>query len=199
MLMPTTDIVTATLYVSLLRWSRWRDNNGHTHLTCNKRPSGPVSLTWFLPNIFLYQSMTKGCYMLNINAFWPVVHEKSLIEIGLVVLEKKIFLNISLYILLCKSLSPWCGAIHDPKDFIWTNFNLLAPRMLHATYQCIPAGGSWEEDFSRFIKIFLMLPLIGSQKGPDPLFKQIWIPIPQASFMPSLVEIGLVVLEKKIF
>jgi len=35
----------------------------------NKRPSEPVSLTWFLPYIFLYQSMTKGCYTPNINAF----------------------------------------------------------------------------------------------------------------------------------
>jgi len=39
----------------------------------------------------------------------------SLVEIGLVVLEKKIFLSIS----LCKNLSPWGGAIHDPRDFIW--------------------------------------------------------------------------------
>jgi len=36
----------------------------------NNRPNGPVSLTWFLPNnIFLYQTMTKGCYMPNIYAF----------------------------------------------------------------------------------------------------------------------------------
>jgi len=67
------------------------------------------------------------------------------------------FLSISL--LLSKSLSPWGGTIHDPRDFIGTNLNLLAPRMLHAKYQCIPAGGSWEEGFWRFIKIFLILPL----------------------------------------
>jgi len=39
------------------------------------------------------------------------------------------------------------------------------------------------------------LPLI----GPDTLFVQIRIPIPQACFLPTLVEIGLVVLEKKLF
>jgi len=46
---------------------------------------------------------------------------------------------------------------------------------------------------------FLILPLIGPQKVPAPLFKQIWIPIFQECFLPRLVEIGLVVLEKKIF
>jgi len=71
--------------------------------------------------------------------------------------------------------------------------------MLHAKYQCIPAGGSCEEDFSRFIEIVLILPLIGPQKRPAPLFEQIGIPIPQACFLPSLVETGLVVLEKKSF
>jgi len=70
--------------------------------------------------------------------------------------------------------------------------------MLHTKYQWIPAIGSWEEDFWRFIKKkILILPLIGPQNGPASLVEQIWIPIPQACFLPSLVEIGLVVLEKK--
>jgi len=42
-----------------------------------------------------------------------------------------------------------------------------------------------EEDFLIFIKIFLILRLIGPQKGPVPLFEQIWIPIPQACFLPT--------------
>jgi len=44
------------------------------------------------------------------------------------------------------------------------------------------------------MKIFIILPLIGPQNWPAPLFEHIWIPIPQACFQPSLVEIGLVVL-----
>jgi len=100
---------------------------------------------------------------------------------------------------LYKGLSPLGGAIHDPRDFIWTNLNLLALRMLHTKYQCIPASGSWEEDFWTVTKIFLILPFIGPQKGLAHLFEQIWIPSPQACFLPSLVEIGLVVLEKKSF
>jgi len=36
---------------------------------------------WFLPYIFVYQSMIKGCYMLNINAFRPVIHEKKMFQV----------------------------------------------------------------------------------------------------------------------
>jgi len=97
-----------------------------------------------------------------------------------------------------KVKAPGVGAIHDPRDFIWTNLNLLAPRMFHATYQYILASSWWEEDFWRFIKIFLILPLIGHQKGPAPLFEQIWIPILQACFMPRLVEIDLMAKERYI-
>jgi len=56
-----------------------------------------------------------------------------------------------------------------------------------------------EKIFLRFINIFLILPLIWPQKGPAPLFEQIWIPIPQACFPPSLIAIGQVVHEKMIF
>jgi len=58
--------------------------------------------------------------------------------------------------------------------------------MLPAKYQCIPASGSWEEDF---LKIYQNVPYFDpywAQRGPAPLFEQIWIPI----FPPSLVEIG---------
>jgi len=47
----------------------------------NKRPNEPVSLTWFLSHILLYQSMTKGCYMSNINAFKPVIHGKKMFQV----------------------------------------------------------------------------------------------------------------------
>jgi len=105
----------------------------------------------------------------------------------------------------------------DPRDFILANLNLLALGMFHAKKILIWCSSSWEEDFFmhfpiyyyvkvsweedfwRFIKIFLILPLIGPQKGPAPLFEQIWIPIHQGCFLPSLVEIGLAVIEKKSF
>jgi len=57
--------------------------------------------------------------------------------------------------------------------------NILAPSMFHAKYQCIPETGSLEEDFLRLIKIFLILPLIGHQKGPAPLSEQSESPSPK--------------------
>ena len=44
--------------------------------------------------------------------------------------------------------------------------------------------------------IFLLSPL---GKGRGPSFEQIWIPITQGCFVPSFIEIGPVVLKKKIF
>jgi len=91
----------------------------------------------------------------------------NIVQFGAAVLEKISYAFP--YISLCKSLSPRGGAMDDPRDFIWTNLNLLAPRVIHAKYQCIPTSGSWEEDFWRFIKISLVLPRIGPQRG-QPLY-----------------------------
>jgi len=84
-----------------------------------------------------------------------------------------------------------------PYITLWTLFD--------QTWIFLPQGCSilninaWEEGFWRFINIFLILLLIEPQKGPAPLIEQIWISIPQECFLPSLVEIGIVVLEKKSF
>jgi hypothetical protein len=37
------------------------------------------------------------------------------------------------------------------------------------------------------------------RRGPGPLFEQTWIPFTQGQCVPSLIEFGLLVLEKKIF
>jgi len=50
-----------------------------------------------------------------------------------------------------------------------------------------------------FYKTFPYFAPYWAQKGPAPLFEKIWITIPQACLSPSLVEIGEVVLEKKLF
>jgi hypothetical protein len=47
--------------------------------------------------------------------------------------------------------------------------------------------------------IFAFLRLSPLWRGPGPLFEQFRIPFTQGWFMPSLIEIGLLVLEKKIF
>jgi len=54
--------------------------NGLLKYTNNKWPIGPVSHTWFLPYILLYQTMTKVRYMPNINAFRPVVHKEDIFK-----------------------------------------------------------------------------------------------------------------------
>ena len=65
---------------------------------------------------------------------------------GPVVLEKKIFKDFS-YIIICKTLIPYCGPIVPPGVMIWTNLNLLYIRKLPYKSQLSWPSGSWEEDF----------------------------------------------------
>jgi hypothetical protein len=46
---------------------------------------------------------------------------------------------------------------------------------------------------------FTFLWLSSLWRGPGPLFEQIWIPFTQGIFVPSLIDFGLLFLEKKIF
>ena len=79
------------------------------------------------------------------NYFWIYFTQgcsvPSLVEIGPVVLEKKIFLiiNVFCYFVI---ISPWKRA----GPFIWTNLNPLHPRMLCAKFGWNWPGGSGEED-----------------------------------------------------
>jgi len=98
---------------------------------------------------------------------------------------------------LCKTLSPWSGAILDPRDFNWTNLNLLPPRMLHIKYKRTPDSGSWKEDFRRFIK--KMCPYCAPYWAPKGVDQPLYLNKSEC-LLPSLVEIGIkVVLEKKSF
>jgi len=93
----------------------------------------------------------------------------NIVRYGAAVLEK-LFLSISLYItILCKSSRPWGGAISDPRDFIWTNWNLPVLGMLHANYCPIWCSSSWEEDFlniSLYITILKFKPLGWAMHDP---------------------------------
>ena len=54
------------------------------------------------------------------------------------------------------------------------------------------------EDFFNFVNVFslfLIYPSLG--KGQGPSFEKIWIPSTQGCFLPSLVEIGAVVLKRR--
>jgi len=76
--------------------------------------------------------------------------------------------------------------------------NLLAPKILHAKYQCIPASGSWEEDFEDVSKLSLFWPLLGPKSGKPLYLNKSESPSP-SMFPTKLVEISVVVLEKKSF
>jgi hypothetical protein len=67
----------------------------------------------------------------------------SLIEIGLLVLEKKIYFNIS----ICKYGFPYCGPSRPPGTMMWTILNLHYIRKLSYKYDLFWLTGSGEEDF----------------------------------------------------
>ena len=54
-----------------------------------------------------------------------------------------------------------------------------------------------EKMIFKVVNIFSLLSPL--EKGRGPSFEQIWFPITQGCFVPSLVEIGPVVLKEKIF
>ena len=67
----------------------------------------------------------------------------SLIEIGLLVLEKKIFFNIN----ICKYSFPYCGPSRPPGIMIRTILNLHYIRKLSCKYDLFWLSGSEEQDF----------------------------------------------------
>ena len=91
-------------------------------------------------------------------------------------------------------ISPWKRAL----PFIWTNLNPHHPRMLCAkfgwNYSPVVLKNKIFKVCQCIFSISLLSPL---GKGRGPSFEQTWITITQECFVPSLVEIGPVVLEMK--
>ena len=119
---------------------------------------------------------TTGCFVQN------------LVEISTVVIFfKKNLSNFTIFVIIYPWKSVW--------PFIWTNLNPINQMMISAKF-------GW---FSRriFFKILLMyfcyFVIISPWKGLGPSFEQTWIPFTKWCFVLSLVEIGQVVLKKKIF
>ena len=100
------------------------------------------------------------------------------------------FVNVFCYLVF---ISPWERA----GSFIWTNLSPLLPRMLCAKFGWNWPSGSGEEDFLISSMYFHHFVIISPLKGRDPSFEQTWIPFTQEYFVPNLVEIDPVVLEKK--
>ena len=87
---------------------------------------------------------TKGCFVSN------------LVEIGPLVLEKKIFSISSKYFHYFVIISPWKRV----GPFIWINLNPLHPRMLCAKFGWNWPCGSREEDFlisSMYFRYFVII------------------------------------------
>ena len=80
---------------------------------------------------------------------------------------------------------------------LWTKLNSIHPRMLCAKFGWNWPSSSGEEDFlisSMYFRYFL---IISPWKRAGPFIWTNLIPFTQECFVPSLVEIGPVVLEKK--
>ena len=90
-------------------------------------------------------------------------------------------------------ISPW----RRTWLFIWTNLNPLHPRMLYAMFGWIWPSGSREEDFKIFLIWFYIIAIIFPWRRAWPCIWTNWIPYTQGCFVPSLVEIGSVVLKNK--
>ena len=82
---------------------------------------------------------------------------------------------------------------------IWTNLNPLHPRMYGAKFGWNWPSSSGEKDFNISSMCFCYFVIISPWKIGCPSFGQTWIPFNQGCIVPSLVEIGTLVLEKKIF
>ena len=114
-----------------------------------------------------------------------------LAEIGLVVLEKKIFLKSSMHFRIFLIISPWkrTGSFMLP----------LHPRMLCAKFGWNWPRSSREYDFSNLLMYFRNFVFIPLGKGQSPSFEQIWIPCTHRWFLPSFDEIDSTILENIFF
>ena len=82
--------------------------------------------------------------------------------------------------------------------FIWTILHPHHPRMLCAKFSWNWSNGTAEEDFKISSMYFCYFVIFSPWKRAGPSFEQIWILFTQKFFVPSLIEIGLMFLEKKI-
>ena len=92
------------------------------------------------------------------------------------------------------TISSWKKA----EPFIWTDLNHLHPRMPCAKFGWNWPSGSGKEDFYNLLVYFCNFVIISPLKRIGPSFKITRIPFILGYFVPSLVEIGPAVLEKKI-
>jgi hypothetical protein len=94
--------------------------------------------------------------------------------------------------LLCPP--PWPSG-----TIICSSLNLHHVIKLSCKYQLFWVSGSQGKKNSMTLPNFRIFMIISLWRGPGPLFEQFRIPFTQGWFVPSLTEIGMLVLEEKIF
>jgi hypothetical protein len=153
-------------------------------------------------NYLPFEEDLQTIYLNNLDSLYPRMIYTSLIEIGLLVLEKVLFFNIN----TCKYGFPYCGPSRHPWTMMWKILYLhyMYIRKLSCKYDLFWLSGSVEKkkeiiNFKWPHPIFAFLWLSPRWRGPGPLFQQLRIPFTQGWFIPSLIEIGLLVLEKIFF
>jgi hypothetical protein len=114
-----------------------------------------------------------------------------LIEIGLLVLEK-IFFNLN----TCKYGFPYCGPSRPSGTMMWTILNYIISESFHIN---MIYSGSVVLEKMIFKWPHPIFAVISSLKRTWPFIWIIRIPFTQGWFIPSLIEIGLLVLEKIFF
>ena len=119
----------------------------------------------------------------------------SLIEIGLLVLEKKMFFNIN----ICKYGFPYCGPSRPRGPWFVQTWIYIISESFHVNVSSSGSVVLEKKIFKWPHPIFAFLWLSPLWRGPGPLFEQFIISFTQGWFMPSLIEIGQLVLKKKIF
>ena len=119
----------------------------------------------------------------------------SLVEIGTVVLEKTIFNFRQCIFRFFVIISPWKRVW----PFNWTILNPHHPRMLYTKFEWYRPSGSGDEFFKISSMYFRYFVIISPWRRAWPFIWKNLIPSTQECFVPSLVKIDPVVLEKKIF
>jgi hypothetical protein len=119
----------------------------------------------------------------------------SLIEISQMFHFKRFF-----PIYTCKNSFPYCAPLRPLGTIICTSVNSHYVRKLSCKSELFWFSGSRGENFFQWPhQFFAFLWLSTLWRGPGPWFEQFWIPFTQGWFVSSLTEIGLLVLDKKIF
>ena len=147
-------------------------------------------ISWMYFCNFVIISLWKKVWPFNINkpksSSSMVAFYQSLVEIGPIYILS-MYIHFHNYLPLEKGRALHLNKFESPslKDALWQVWLKLAQWF-------------WRRKIFKIIQCFFAISLLSFLgKGQGPLFEETWIPFTKEYFMPSLVEIGPVILEKK--